>query len=116
MATCKLRMNLQGKIIKMRFQNCLDGYLISYMLPHRQELTFAMVEGQLHYTVDVIHQPYINPIHQSIQSRLFLKLKITHSVIPDNETHDQIIYTCNVSEKSINYMKTLINILVIYSG
>ena len=67
MATCKLRMNLQGKIIKMRFQNCLDGYLISYILSHRQELIFAMAEGQLDYKLNAIHQPYINPTHQSIQ-------------------------------------------------
>ena len=44
-----------------------------------------MVEGQLHHIVNVVHQLYINPVHQSIQSRLF---KITCDVKPANETHD----------------------------
>ena len=108
MATSKLKMNLQGKVIKMRFQNCLDGNLLSYILPHRQKLTFAMVEGQLHFIVNAIHQSHINPLDQHILSRLFSKLKITCTVIPDNKIQDQLSYTCNVSEKSINYIKKLI--------
>ena len=49
-----------------------------FRLTHRQELTFAMVEEQLYYIViNVIHQLHINPIHQSIQSKLFSKFEIT---------------------------------------
>ena len=57
---------------------------ISYIAPHRQELTFTVVEGQMHHIVTTMHQSYINPIHQSIQSRLFLKFKITYSRVTNN--------------------------------
>ena len=40
---------------------------------------------------------YINPIYHSIQSRLFSRFIITCTVKPDNETHNQLTYTCNVS-------------------
>ena len=83
----------------------LDGYLISYTLPHRQELTSAIVEDHLYHIVNAIHHPCITPIHQSIQSRMLSKFKITCTVKPDNETHDQLTDTCNVSAKRINYMR-----------
>ena len=41
-------MNLQKQPLKYILKS-LDGCLISYTLPHRQELTFAKVEGQLHH-------------------------------------------------------------------
>ena len=55
--------------------------------------------------LNALHQPYINPIHQSIQLRLFSKFKIVCIVKPDNETHDQLTYTCSVSAKPINYLR-----------
>lgn len=57
---------------------------ISYTAPRRQELTYTVVEGQMHHIVTTMHQSYINPIHQSIQSRLFLKFKITYSRVTNN--------------------------------
>ena len=41
-------MNLQKQPLKYILKS-LDGCLISYTLPHRQELTFAKVEGQLYH-------------------------------------------------------------------
>ena len=81
-------MNLQGTVIKMFWR--VDDYLISYTLPHREELNFEMVEGQLYHIVNAMHQPYINAIHQSIQLKVFSKFKVTCTVKPDNETHDQL--------------------------
>ena len=39
-----------------------------------------------------IYQPCINPIHQSIQLRLFSNFKITCTITPNNESYDQFIY------------------------
>ena len=52
-----------------------------------------MVESQLHHIVKAIHQPYINPIHQSNQSRLFSRFRITCTIKPNKKTNDQSIYT-----------------------
>ena len=81
------------------FLKSLDGYLISCTLPHRQELTFAVVEGQLYHVVIAIHQLYISLIHQFIQSTLSPKFKITCTVKLDNEFHlikyiDKIFWLC----------------------
>ena len=67
----------------MSLLKSLYGCLIKYTLRHRQQLTFAILEGQLHHIANAIHHPYINPIHQSIHSKLFSKLKIRFSVKPD---------------------------------
>lgn len=61
-----------------------------------------MTEGQLYHIENAINQSYITAIHQSIHSRLFSKFKITYK--PDNKTHDQLIFACNVPGKLINYM------------
>ena len=63
-----------------------------------------MIEGQLYHIENAINQSYITAIHQSVQSRLFSKFKITYNVKPDNKTHDQLIFACNVPAKPINYM------------
>ena len=50
-------MNLQGEVIKI----CSEKTRLlpnKLQLCHRQELTFAMVEGQLYHIVTAIHQPY----------------------------------------------------------
>ena len=83
-------MNIEETIIKTCSEKA-ECYLIRYKLLQRQELTFSMVEGQLYQIVKAIHQPYINPIHQSIHLRLFLKFKLTCTVKPDNKTYDQLI-------------------------
>ena len=83
-------------ILESRY-DCLKSYTLS----HRQELTFAIVEGKMYHLVNVIHQPYINLIHQFIHSRLFSMLKIVWTVKADNETHNQLKYTCNVTAKPI---------------
>ena len=49
-----------------------------------------MVEGHLYHIPNAIHQLKINPIYQSIQSKLFSKFKITSTVTRDNKTHDQL--------------------------
>ena len=75
-------------------------------MPHRWDLLIVyMVEDQLQPTkVNVIHQPYIVPIHQSIQSKLFSKLNITFAVkLDNNSNHDQLTYIRSVSAKPINY-------------
>ena len=59
--------------------------------------------------VNYIHQLYINPIHESIQS-------ITYTVKPDNETHDQLTVTYNISPKPINCMTNQLKILMEFSG
>ena len=62
-------------------------------MPHRWDLLIlSMVEDQLQSTkVNVIHQPYIIPIHQSIQPKLFSKLKITFAVKLGNNNNHIII-------------------------
>ena len=67
MAISKLWINLQRK--SRWFSN-------EPKIPHFiQQLTFAMVVSQFYHIVNDINQPYINPIHQSIQSRLIVSSK-----------------------------------------
>ena len=64
-----------------------------------------MVEGQLYHKVNTLHQPtsilYIRPFIQgSFQSSKSFIL------LPDNEAHDKLTYTCNISAKPISYIRS----------
>ena len=51
----------------------------------------------MYHIVNAMPQPYINPIHQSLQSSLFSKFKVTCTIKPSNRSHDQLIYTQLIS-------------------
>ena len=99
-ATIKLWINPRWKVIKI----CSKKFIWA-IHSHRPGMNFEMVECQLYHICNVIHQSYISPIHQSINSRLYSKFKVTCTVKLDNKTRDQLAYTCNISAKPLNYMR-----------
>ena len=96
-------MNLLGTVIKICSGK--PGWLPNKLhIASYIRTKFTVVARQFYFIVNAINQPYMNPLHHFIQSRLLSKLKITRTVKVDNETHDQLTYNCNVSAKPINYM------------
>ena len=46
----------------------LGGCHIKYLLPHKGEITFAMIESQLYHIVNAIYQSYIHQFYTLVFS------------------------------------------------
>ena len=59
-----------------------------------------MFESQLYHIVNAIHQPYINPTHRSIESKLLSQFKITHTKNLIKISQSVNLYTYNLLKES----------------